>query len=208
MKTQTSLIAWTLLALGAASPLRAQGTPADMLKRFMDERGLDDHEGAWFRQRRVSLADTVTVNQWITWAGNSTLTGFRQPMTVLLGIACSPPRPHAMISAKDSTWKLRMGDVWIRYAVDTAQLSAWRKANGVGADSLIVAAFDSTQSARLVKAMLSGSDQVTIRARVGTTGVGETFYFMINGFPAAYEKCATDAKAATKAKPPKAKAKT
>ena len=196
-----------LLLVSAASPSWAQGTPADMLKRFMDERGLDDHEGAWFRQRRVTPNDTVRVNQWITWAGNPTFTGFRQPMTVLLGVACNPPRPRAMFSAKDTTWKFPMGDVWISYAVDTARASSWRRSQGVGADSLIAAVLDSAQSARLVRAMLAGSDKVTLRARVGTAGVGEPFHFMVNGFPAAYEKCAADAKAATKAKPGKARPK-
>ena len=188
MPSLTVAILCVVLAVTVASSSHAQAQPNDSAVRtFMDERSLDQRHGAWFRQYQVDpLTDSVRVHQWLTWAMNSSLSGFRQPMSVALGFMCQSNDGTFFLTASDTSWHFAESKSRIRYRVDQNQASDWQQGKvGVGGH-LIIAVLDSAQSATLLAQMISGRERVVIRVREGPE---EDFYFLIKGFHAAYLEC-------------------
>lgn len=185
---------FALLVYAGSSPAIAQAQEEDSLTAaFMQRIGLDQRQGAWFREYRVDpMFDSVTVHQWMTFAIDSMYGRFRHPfMSVVLTLACTPTPPTFVLTADDSTLALAESDVWVRYRVDQQPASRWQRAQGRVGGHLIIAALDSASSADLRDRLVAGREKVLVRVRAGLTGQQVDFRFFTNGFQRAYLECLT-----------------
>src|SRR5439155_10984902 len=117
------------------------------------------------------ITDSVRIHQWLTWAMNPSLSGFRQPfMSVALGFMCVGTERSIFLTASDDNWDFPQSDSWMRYRVDQNTASTWQQGKGVIKGRFMIVWLDSSQSSGLLKQIISGRERIVMRVRAGLKG--------------------------------------
>jgi len=185
-------LAIQLLALGAfAAPCVAQTPDTGVIAGFMRRQGFVVRHDAWFKKRDIDpLTDSLKAYIYIAFSVRADLSGFDMRDTsfaATFAIECLDPTPSFLLTSSDDASHFKRSEVWVRYRVDAHPASEWEKWKGEANGRFIVAVSQGLTSPRLRDAMLNGSRNLLVRVRAGREE--RDFFFLLNGFPAAYADC-------------------